>query len=155
MADIPDEDQVSRFLEKPENFDDDGGLVWDQIFPVTRGMKESLVWRRHAPTPAEVHAHGRNWQNSAEVRRVMSYAGFTTAVVGKVRAIRSLNGHSLLIQHDPSDGQGEHHAHISIQLAANKQFLGPDQGMLLFGLRRAFTGFTPYADRGDPIEPAA
>lgn len=115
---IPDEDDISRFLIRPDAFSrDELNMISEETFidfQSKHGYSDSAVWRSFAKTDEEVHALGLVVAEVKQERRlnkggVAEYAGFMTASAGAIRAIHA-PGVKLGVVHRPEEG--DHHAEI-------------------------------------------
>lgn len=70
--------------------------------------RESVVWRKYASLPAEVHELACR----PEDHRRSKYRGFITAIVAQVREIVTASGHRFKVTHEPVEGI--QHAEISM-----------------------------------------
>ena len=115
---VPNDEDSSRLLFAPLMEVPNGELVWQNVFQFQSkyGCCESLVWRRYAPTIADVHAIGcgKQWADRA-AERTQTYTGALTANIGVVRNLRSLKGGRFLIEQVPDEG--EWHLHICFDQA--------------------------------------
>lgn len=112
--DVPDDEDASRHLFAPSMGAPGGDLIWSNVFqfPSEANYCESLVWRRYAPTMAEVHTLGCNTQAFKRGQgRNQTYIGALTSNIGRLRCLRSLNGARFIIEQVPDEGQW--HLHIS------------------------------------------
>jgi hypothetical protein len=120
---IPSSDFVSRHLFEPSMRKADRELVWENVFMFQskNSFKESIVWRRYAPTIEQVHALGCSKQyNDQEIGKKTIYIGALTANAGSILGLKSKNGFQYAIVHDPSDGQGIHHAHVQFDISCGE-----------------------------------
>ena len=140
VEDIPDEDAVSRLVDFPRMYEEARGLIWKQIFQFPGGKCESVVWRRYAPTPADVHRLG--CEREAAKRRSkpeMRYVGFVSSTVGGIRGIRTERGHGFTVNHAPSEGR--QHAEVCYAPASQNgitKLLPNDKAELKEFLKNAF-----------------
>lgn len=119
---IPSEDQVSRHIDSPNKWNaEEKRFVLEQLFtlPSPDGV-DSLVWRKYAPTIADVHSLGCARQRSKRVEnKNWTYEGASTAGVHDVRAIQTAAGDRLEVTHEPDEGI--YHAHVGYLLAAGQE----------------------------------
>lgn len=136
---IPDDDDASRHLFKPNMGSRYGDLIWSNVFMFQskQGYCESLVWRRHA-TIDRVHELGcqKETNDRAAGRVDRTYLGALTARVGTVRAIRSGRGARFDVVH--AEEEGVHHLHVKY---VNGAGLSPnDKAELKSKIKTAFEG---------------
>lgn len=146
---IPASHHISRHIFFPIMYDSDQNLVWGNIFMFQQKYDycESVVWRKYA-TLEEVHELGcakaerdRNINNKDR-----KYGGASTAKVGSAREIVVLDSNaSIEVEHDPSENQGIHHAHIRLLLPVGVRKLKPSEKTeLRLILSDVFSDFDPY-----------
>ena len=134
---VADNDDLSRHLYSPCMGEFGGDLVWQNVFmfPTADGCCESFVWRKYAPTLADVHNLGcaKQAADRAKGKKDSTYTGALTGRVGEVRSIRGKNGARFSVEHKPKDGI--HHVHVSFPPTLTK----PDKTELKTLIRAKFT----------------
>jgi hypothetical protein len=113
---IPEDDEVSRLLFAPLMGAPGGDLVWDNVFqfPSADGYCESVVWRKYAPTIADVHLLGCNKQYTRPAdKKLITYTGAITATVANILKLASKNGVKFKVEHYPPDGI--YHVHVAYE----------------------------------------
>jgi hypothetical protein len=114
------------------------------MFKTERNYKESVVWRKYAPTIAEMHAHGCAKQAAdREAGKNCTYLGALTGNVDEVRTIRSKNGARFEVLHVPTEGI--HHAEIGY--LHDRQLTKNDKAELKDGLKKKFLVRDDYTCR--------
>jgi hypothetical protein len=109
---ISDGDAISRLIDAPRMYDEYRGLIWEDVFQFPGRPCESVIWRRYAPEPGDVHRIGRGREAVARQRRPgVRYAGFISALAGSVRLVKTARGHGFSVIHAPEEGRRDH-AHI-------------------------------------------
>lgn len=153
---VPNEDHVSRHVDSPLRFDTQQAALRVLTvfeFPSADGDTDSLVWRKYKPTLAEVHEMGcaRQMQKrTAKVGSTWTYEGAITTTAGAIRAIANRNGCGFLIEHDPSDGQGDHHLKIGYRVPEGHA-LGPAEKQ---ELKRLLVGAFAPMERHNCVDSA-
>jgi hypothetical protein len=116
---IPDEETLSR-----AEFELPGAAVAPESYwrfgydSVRDECAESVYWRRHAESNAEIHQRGVALEQIKRQRSPnIRYVGFRSARAGDVRKIVSDKGHKLIVYHFPQNGDFAH-THIAIEPAA-------------------------------------
>jgi hypothetical protein len=144
---IPSEDEVARHLFEPSMRKPDLTLQWQNIFMFKTDRQppncESVVWTKYAAWSDGVHELGCEKQrhDRAEGRAAQTYIGAMKAGVGAIRALRTAGGARFDVVHDPTGGQGVHHAHITMVDAAKKN----DRTELKAKLQAAFSPLHGHA----------
>lgn len=143
--DISDGDTISRLVEFPRTYDAERDMILEAIFEFPNGDGESVVWRNYAATPSDVHKLGIDWEIEKRERKPdMRYVGFIDTRTRDVRAIRTRRGYGFMVEHDPSNGQGQHHAEIRYG-ATYRDMKKADRGELKISLRGVFGALVRYA----------
>lgn len=115
---IPDEDSVSRGCYLPTGIDPESIFSF-QSDKTTGEKAESVYWRKYAETIESVHARGCERVDITKKPRVdrghapLEYLGAITALVGKIRHIKTDRGFGVTVIHVPEDGDRAH-AHICV-----------------------------------------
>lgn len=107
---------------------------------------ESVYWRRYAPSINDVHERGCSLQAKwIGTGSKQIYEGARTAVVERIRSIRSERGHRFEVIHYPQDSDRAH-AHVAIVRASGKvQGLNKNDKLELVRLIAVcFTNFEPH-----------
>ncbi len=144
VEEIPDADTVSRLVEFPRTYDPANKLILDAVFQFPNNEAESVIWRKYAPSDADVHHLGCAWETSKQKRNPdMRYVGFISAEVGAIRDIRSAKGHGFTVVHQPEEGV--HHAGIVYAPAPGTPSLSKgEKGELKIALRGVFGSLAPH-----------
>ena len=114
---IPDPENVSREIFRPQLTNAEAVVVYDMLFEFPNGLPESVIWRRHCETEGEVHDMGIAHESAKKARRPdVEYLGFGTASAGRIRSIAEQirDGHGFEVKHEPSEGN--QHAEVAFQL---------------------------------------
>jgi hypothetical protein len=134
---VPNEEAISRLIYYPRMYEAYEGLIWQVVFEFPKSTCESVVWRRYAPGVEDVHTIGKDIEEQKKLRRPdVRYVGFISAHVGDVRSIRTANGHSFTVMHEPSEGR--HHAHVCYNSACERDLTKNDKNELKMMLRKTF-----------------
>lgn len=134
---IPNQEAISRLIYYPRMYDAYEGVIWQVVFEFPKGACESVVWRRYAVDDGDVHCIGREVEEQKKLRRPdVGYVGFISANVGRVRSIRTANGHGFTVMHEPSEGK--HHAHICYKPSSKRDLTKNDRNELKLLLRNTF-----------------
>ncbi len=137
-------ESVSRLVDDPRTYTVEKGLIWETLFQFPHSQHESVVWRRYAPDDLDVHAIGCERERSRRGnpdRSPQRYAGFITAKVCTICAIRNVRGHGFRVDHLPAEGL--HHAGISYAPVPGGSLNKNDKTELKVYLWQAFKAFGP------------
>ena len=148
VEEIPVDHEVSRQIFWPHKFQDKTGVIWASAFMFSGGDGESVVWRKYKPQAADVHELGCEHQKRKKASTPEAdfrYVGFITAQVGAIQAVITARGFSFAVIHDPSDGQGKHHAEIRRQQAGPGKPTPNDKSDLLVHLKNVFSALEPHS----------
>ncbi len=145
---IPDGDLVNRNVFAPYMFDGNKFIINGLFsFRTNRHLKESVIWRKYARSIQEIHDLGcikqDNDNQHRDLAKRVTYIGSIEALVGKIRGIRTQRGHGFFVEHEPSEGQ--HHAHVRIEIAAGLELERTDKEDLRDELVRIFGSLIEYA----------
>lgn len=115
---IPSGDNISRHLYYPFMYKNND-FLWNKIFTFSERNKfcDSVVWRKYIPSIQEVHALGCEKVKIDKLQHPnREYSGAFTGAVNDIRNIKTDNNIQLDVEHDQSNGQGIHHAHLKLLL---------------------------------------
>ncbi|MBP6894345.1 MAG: hypothetical protein KBC94_07975 [Pseudacidovorax sp.] len=133
---------MSKTIDSPEKWNRaEERFIDERVFLFKKpDYVESVVWRKYMPSLAEVHAWGCARQaEKRTTKQVWTYEGAATANVGDIRDIRTQHGDSVEVVHDPSDGQGDHHAHLQLRFGTDEQHIPQRRTDLKEAVLRLFT----------------
>lgn len=144
---IPDGDTVSRWLDYPSMYDVSSGIISEKLFfSFPQDQSESVVWRRYMLSDDDVHLRGHQRSTAKRAQgRSSTYRGFRSAIVGKIRSIRTVHGHGFSITHLPDEGQWHAGISYAVKIDTEVKILSKGQkAELKLALGMAFDHLTPY-----------
>lgn len=131
-------------------YEDVKGMIWEITFMFSKGQGESVNWEKYASIPDEVNRLGCEMEAHRKVNKPeCRYVGHIAAMVEGIRNIKTNRGHALSVEHDPSQGQGRHHAEVRIVTSSTSSSLAKsDRAELRFALSKAFQELVRYSCGG-------
>jgi hypothetical protein len=149
VEEIPPEDSVSRHIFWPHKFDEVKGVIWQSAFMFSGiDEAESVVWRKYKPQIEDVQALGCEQQSRKKAQSPdarFRYEGAITANVGAIRTISTARGFGFEVRHEPSGGQGRHHAEIRRRRSGDETPKKSDRADLLVSLKNVFGKLEPHS----------
>ena len=144
---IPSSDNVSRHLFFPFMFENDD-ILWSQVFTFQskNDFCDSVVWRKYIPSTQEVHALGCEKLENDKLRYPnRKYFGACTGNVYDIRNFKTDHNIQLDVEHDQSNGQGKHHAHLKLLLPEGMNKPKPNDRSEIFSkIRLIFNRLEEY-----------
>jgi hypothetical protein len=150
---IPDGDDISRWIFYSHMSNEERELIWTGVFVFPNERPESIVWRKYLKTMEEVHEKGceceikKNEERKKSGKKLQRYDGAINARVVDIRKIRNSKKHGFLVEHDPSNEQGIHHAQIRYDVSHDYDFTKQDKIELKSQLKAVFSDLFPHACR--------
>lgn len=129
-------ERLSRLVFFPSMFNESRELLWPGgvfQFRDDKGRRESLVWRKYAPSVEEVHEIGCRLESPKR-----KYVGAITAHSDPLLSFSNQNGHGFDLVHRPEEG-GPWHAEICCKANPAHQFKKTDKLELIAYLREIFS----------------
>lgn len=144
VEDIPDDDPLGRLIYFPSMYGGSEELLYKQVFqfPSNDGACECLVWSKYATVPDGMHEIGIRDEEAKRARgNPARYDGFMLCKAGKIRAVKSANGHGFSLVHDSSEG--DYHVLISYLAAPDTVIRKAERGDLRLLLFKSFEPIVP------------
>lgn len=138
---IPANDEVSRHIFFPFMFEN-SEIFWKKVFLFKTNNKycESVVWRKYAPSIIDVHVLGNiKVTKDRFTHKNRMYIGAYTCSVSLITNINTSNNIRIGVEHDPSNDQGRHHAHLKLLFPENiNKPEKNDRSEIILKLKRVF-----------------
>jgi hypothetical protein len=141
---IPDGDSVHRLIDFPVMYNESKGMLCEAVFQFPKGLSESVIWRKYAPTTEDVHRIGCEREATKhQTKPKTRYVGFISAVARAIRGIRTRHGHGFALSHEPEEGV--YHAAISYRPADDRPLSKNEKNELKLALRKVFGELASYS----------